>query len=75
MEGGSHALFDPASALAAVRADVTPPSAPGLGIQVDEALARAHPFTGSGLHLEMQEAPCNYSEGNAFLGGAPASEG
>ncbi len=46
--------------------------APGLGIDVDEDLARAHPYTGTHLHLEMQEAPCDYKNGNAFLGGAPA---
>ena len=51
---------------------VTPPDTPGLGIEVDEDLARAHPWRGEGLHLEMQEAPCNYSAGNAFQGGAPA---
>jgi L-alanine-DL-glutamate epimerase-like enolase superfamily enzyme len=45
--------------------------APGLGIEVDEDLARAHPFTGDHLHLEMQEAPCDYANGNAFQGGAP----
>ena len=50
---------------------VSAPEAPGLGIEVDEALARAHPFTGSGLHLEMQEAPCDYARGNRFAGGAP----
>nr|WP_309504069.1 mandelate racemase/muconate lactonizing enzyme family protein [uncultured Roseovarius sp.] len=50
---------------------IIPPTAPGLGIDVDEALARAHPYTGDGLHLEMQEAPCRYHEGNAFTGGAP----
>lgn len=50
---------------------VTPPTAPGLGIDVDEALARAHPFTGDGLHLQMQEAPCDYRNGNRFAGGAP----
>ncbi len=48
------------------------PDTPGLGIEVDEALARAHPFTGTGLHLEMQEAPCDYKSGNDFQGGAPA---
>ncbi|MEL6700830.1 MAG: mandelate racemase/muconate lactonizing enzyme family protein, partial [Pseudomonadota bacterium] len=48
------------------------PTAPGLGITVDEALARAHPYTGAGLHLEMQEAPCDYVNGNNFEGGAPA---
>lgn len=53
---------------------VTPPTTPGLGIEVDEDLARAHPYTGGGLHLQMQEAPCDYVNGNAFQGGAPATE-
>ncbi len=53
---------------------VRPPTAPGLGIEVDEALARAHPFTGTGLHLQMQEAPCDYANGNRFAGGAPRTE-
>jgi predicted HAD superfamily phosphohydrolase len=44
----------------------------GLGIDFDEDLARAHPFTGTGLHLQMQEAPCDYRHGNRFEGGAPA---
>jgi len=48
------------------------PTAPGLGIEVDEELARAHPYTGDGLHLEMQEDPCDYVNGNNFEGGAPA---
>ncbi len=51
---------------------VTAPTAPGLGIEVDEALARAHPYTDAGLHLEMRDAPCDYVDGNAFEGGAPA---
>lgn len=50
---------------------IEPPDAPGLGIEVDEALARAHPYHGDGLHLEMQEAPCDYVNPNAFQGGAP----
>jgi len=54
---------------------ITPPTAPGLGIDVDEALARAHPYSGEGLHLQMQDAPCDYTNGNAFQGGAPATEG
>ncbi|SLN49482.1 D-galactonate dehydratase [Pseudoruegeria aquimaris] len=53
---------------------ILPPTAPGLGIDFDEDLARAHPYTGSNLHLEMQEAPCDYTNGNAFEGGAPAPE-
>jgi L-alanine-DL-glutamate epimerase-like enolase superfamily enzyme len=52
---------------------ITPPDTPGLGIEVDEALARAHPFTGDGLHLQMQEEPCDYVNGNSFQGGAPAA--
>ncbi|MCT4558205.1 MAG: mandelate racemase/muconate lactonizing enzyme family protein [Pelagimonas sp.] len=50
---------------------VTAPSAPGLGIEVDEALARAHPYTDTGLHLQMQDAPCDYVNDNVFEGGAP----
>lgn len=53
---------------------ITAPQAPGLGIEVDEALARAHPYTGTGLHLEMREDPCDYVEGNAFEGGAAVSK-
>ncbi len=53
---------------------IAPPEAPGLGIEVDEALARAHPYEGDGLHLQMQEAPCDYVHGNVFAGGAPPKE-
>ncbi len=61
----------------AIRVDngfVPAPQAPGLGIDVDEALARAHPYDGKALHLEMQEAPCDYQGGNMFAGGAPLRE-
>jgi len=51
---------------------ITAPTAAGLGIDVDEELARSHPYTGEGLHLEMRDAPCDYVNGNAFEGGAPA---
>lgn len=50
---------------------IVTPTAPGLGIEFDEDLARAHPYTGESLHLEMQEDACNYSDINAFAGGAP----
>lgn len=53
---------------------ITPPEAPGLGIEFDEELARAHPYTGKELHLQMQEEPCNYQGGNSFAGGAPPLE-
>ncbi|MEM9903015.1 MAG: mandelate racemase/muconate lactonizing enzyme family protein [Pseudomonadota bacterium] len=48
-----------------------PPETPGLGVEINEAVARAHPFDGTDLHLQMQEAPCDYSDDNVFLGGAP----
>jgi L-alanine-DL-glutamate epimerase-like enolase superfamily enzyme len=46
------------------------PTAAGLGITSDEKLARANPYDGTGLHLQMQDDPCNYKGGNAFQGGA-----
>ena len=48
------------------------PTAAGLGIEIDEDLARAHPYSGRHLHLEMRDEPCDYVNGNAFQGGAPA---
>ena len=36
---------------------VIPPTAPGLGVELDEAVARAHPFVGESLHLEMANRP------------------
>ena len=50
---------------------VNVPTAPGLGIDVDEDLARAHPLTDTGLHLQMQEDPIGYHARNLFAGGAP----
>lgn len=50
---------------------IAPPTGPGLGIEIDEALAITHPYTDGGLHLQMQEVPCDYQNGNAFEGGAP----
>ncbi len=50
---------------------IAAPTAPGLGIDVDEDLARAHPFTDTGLHLEMQEDPPRYDAPHLFEGGAP----
>ncbi len=61
----------------AIRVDdgyVPAPQGPGLGIEVNETLARAHPYTGTALHLQMQEAPCDYRHGNRFAGGAPRDE-
>ena len=46
------------------------PTEPGLGISFDEDLARANPYQGDGLHLQMQDEPCDYVNGNSFAGGA-----
>ncbi|MBJ2153486.1 mandelate racemase/muconate lactonizing enzyme family protein [Paracoccus sp. IB05] len=51
---------------------ILPPEGPGLGIDFDEDLARAHPYSGEKLHLQMQEAPCSYQAENRFEGGAPS---
>ncbi len=34
---------------------VIPPTAPGIGVELDEVVARANPYTGTALHLEMSE--------------------
>jgi len=31
---------------------VLPPTGPGLGVELDEAVALAHPYAGTHLHLE-----------------------
>lgn len=36
---------------------VMPPEAPGLGVEIDEDVARAHPYEGESLHLEMSDKP------------------
>jgi 2-dehydro-3-deoxyphosphogalactonate aldolase len=36
---------------------VIPPSEPGLGVELDESVALAHPYTGTKLHLEMADRP------------------
>ena len=37
---------------------VIPPTEPGLGITLNEEVARAHPYEGDELHLEMKSSPC-----------------
>jgi 2-dehydro-3-deoxyphosphogalactonate aldolase len=34
-----------------------PPTTPGLGVELDEDVARSHPYTADGLHLDMTEEP------------------
>ncbi len=36
---------------------IIPPTAPGLGVELDEDVARAHPYTGTMLHLDMTHEP------------------
>ncbi|WP_413718505.1 mandelate racemase/muconate lactonizing enzyme family protein [Silicimonas sp. MF1-12-2] len=53
---------------------IAAPETPGLGIEVDEDLARANPWKGDGLHLQMQEAPIKHAGPNLFEGGAPVGK-
>ena len=39
---------------------VIPPSEPGLGIELDEAVALAHPYEDKALHLEPAEQPMDF---------------
>ena len=36
---------------------IIPPTKPGLGVELDEAVADQHPYTGKGLHLEPLDRP------------------
>ena len=36
---------------------VIPPTAPGIGVELDEEVAAKHPYTGKALHLEMEDEP------------------
>jgi len=38
---------------------VIPPTEPGLGVELNEDVALAHPYTGDKLHLEMVDRPIN----------------
>ncbi|MGR3540392.1 MAG: mandelate racemase/muconate lactonizing enzyme family protein [Hasllibacter sp.] len=55
-------------ALRVERGHAAPTDAPGLGIEVDEALARAHPHEGDRLHLEMRDAPVDPLHGGTSKG-------
>jgi L-alanine-DL-glutamate epimerase-like enolase superfamily enzyme len=45
------------------------PDRPGIGVDLDEATARAHPRTGARLHLEMSSEPPDPRGGAEFAGG------
>jgi 2-dehydro-3-deoxyphosphogalactonate aldolase len=36
---------------------IIPPSAPGIGAELNEEVARKHPYTGDALHLNPKEEP------------------
>ena len=40
---------------------VIPPDAPGIGVELDEDVARAHPFTGDNLQLEPEPGPLDFA--------------
>ena len=44
---------------------VIPPSAPGLGFELNEEVALAHPYEDDALHLDMKPYPLStYDDGN-----------
>jgi galactonate dehydratase len=48
---------------------VIPPKTPGLGVELNEVVARAHPYTGDALHLEMGANPYDPVRDRLFPGG------
>lgn len=41
---------------------LVPPTTPGLGVELDEGVARANPYDGDGLHLDMTELPIDQAD-------------
>ncbi len=39
---------------------IIPPKQPGLGVELNEEVAQAHPYTGNKLHLEMTDFPVTF---------------
>ena len=48
---------------------IIPSDAPGLGVELDDEVVAAHPWTGSQLHLEMQASPHDPQRDGKFGGG------
>jgi L-alanine-DL-glutamate epimerase-like enolase superfamily enzyme len=48
---------------------VIPPKTPGLGVELNEDVARAHPYEGDALHLEMGANPYDPVRDRLFPGG------
>jgi len=36
---------------------IIPPTAPGLGVELDEEVAKAHPYDDAALHLDVHPRP------------------
>ncbi|RED12292.1 mandelate racemase/muconate lactonizing enzyme family protein [Pontivivens insulae] len=51
------------------RGHIIPPSGPGMGIDINEDVLKAHPYKGDRLHLEMQDRPLRYDGEERFAGG------
>jgi L-alanine-DL-glutamate epimerase-like enolase superfamily enzyme len=47
---------------------VIPPKTPGLGVELNEEVALAHPYEGDELHLQMSQNPFEVA-GEPFAGG------
>ena len=45
------------------------PNRPGLGVELNEEVARAHPYNGDQLHLEMNAKPYDNADSGEFAGG------
>jgi L-alanine-DL-glutamate epimerase-like enolase superfamily enzyme len=41
---------------------VIPPTEPGLGVELDEDVARAHPYTGTATHISMWQDPLDETD-------------
>ena len=48
---------------------ILPPTAPGLGVELDDDVVAAHPWHGDRLHLEMGDAPHDPQRHGPFAGG------
>ena len=48
---------------------IIPPTAPGLGIELDDSVVAAHPWRGETLHLEMGDTPHDPKRHGLFGGG------
>ena len=62
--GGFHAeLID--TQIEVVDGRIVPPTAPGIGVELNEDVARAHAYTGDGLHLTMWDRPIDFETHDA----------